>query len=343
MSVLLLAVVATLVGCGHGTADGAQVAGPTPAPAPTHPTFDSARAWTYLTAQTAFGPRPLGSPAHAKCLAWLQSEMSKYADVTIAQKFTYHQMPCTNVVGVFYPAGSTKPSQHPVLILAHWDTRPIADGPYSTVAKLSPPYSFSSNGWNRVNPILGADDGASAVGVVLELAKLFKQQRPPVGVVLLLDDGEDYGDFNANNGDGDGVELGSRYFAKNFSKDPRFGKPEWGILLDMIGMRNLFIPRESASQQFAGSLNDRVFGVAQSLGYGKVFRSDEMQDVGDDHLALNKAGIPTIDLIDPLPYPPYQNTGYIYWHTLEDTVDKCDAQSLKAVGDVVTSVVYSGD
>jgi len=315
-----------------------------PAP-PTHYSFDGEEAFSCLKKQCDFGPRLIGTAQHEKCLAYLLAEMRKYADVTLTQKFTYKagssRLPNTNVIGVFYPAGSNKPSTHPILLLAHWDTRPIADGPFSAETKRGVAFRFSNGIWNPQTPILGADDAASGVAVLIQLAKMFKEHKPPTGVVILLDDGEDYGDFEADGNQGDGVELGARYFAQHYKETPEFGQPAFGILLDMVGGKDAFFPRELISQERARVANDKVFGAAAALGYGDAFPTNKTQSVGDDHVSINDAGIPTIDIIHPLPFGEYQQSGYVYWHTTQDTVDKCSARSLKIVGEVVASVVYS--
>lgn len=353
VTVLLMA---WFAGCRHAQdtpaapATPVNTAGTSPAPSasatqiPKHPAFDGERAMAQLKKQCDFGVRPLGSEAHEKLRGYLLAQMQKYADKTVTQEFTYRGMPVTNVIGIFYPEGADKPAEHPVLLLAHWDTRPIADGPFSSeVQPGKAPFRYGPHGWNRTTPIMGADDGASGVAVLLELARLFKAKKPPVGVLLLLDDGEDYGDFRSGD-DGEGVELGSRYFAKHFRDNKAFGQPDYGILLDMVGAEDIIIPRESNSQRYAPGTNDKVFDLAGSLKYKDVFLSDETQEVGDDHIALNQAGIPTIDLIHPLPfnatYGNYETTGYRYWHTLQDTVDKCSAKSLKIVGETVKEVIY---
>jgi hypothetical protein len=328
--------VATAAPAGNVTAAPKKQAAPD-TPAPTHAAFDAGRAFVLLQKQCDFGPRYLGTEAHQKTLAFLTTEMEKYADATVTQKFTYRGMPVTNVVGVFYAAGTKQPAKRPVLLLAHWDTRPIADGPYAGQGD----FVYGSKGWDRLAPIPGANDGASGVAILLELARLFKQKPPPVGVLLLLDDGEDYGDFRARGGEGEGVELGSRYFAAHYQEDSRFGHPDYGILLDMLGGKNMRIPVESYSQRVAPGTNEKVFGVARSLGYGDIFLQDQTQDVGDDHLAINAVGhIPTIDLIQPLPSPGGPEYAYMQWHTLKDTPENCSAQSLKAVGDTIAEVIY---
>jgi Peptidase family M28 len=304
--------------------------------------FDSERAMDLLKKQCAYGVRPLGSEAHEKTKDFLIAEMKRYANEVKLQQFKYRSMTVTNVIGVFYPAGSNKPAAHPVLLLTHWDTRPIADGPYSAQTKSGVRFRYGPNGWSPTAPIMGANDAASGVAVLLELARMFKQKPPPVGVIMLLDDGEDYGDFNANNRQGDGVELGARFFAKNYRSEPAFGQPTYGILLDMVGAKDAFFVPEELSQRMAPHVNERVFHIGQQ-SYGGIFRSAGTQYVGDDHVSINEAGIPTIDIIHPLPYDPYENTGYIYWHTTEDTADKCSATTLKAVGDTLAKLIYQSE
>ncbi len=333
-------------GSGASPTQAGQTASPSSASATSsatsepRPAFDSDKAFALLQKQCDFGPRPLGTDAHEKCRDYLLAQMKKYADVTVTQTFTYRGMPVTNIVGVFYPAGASAPAKTPVLLLTHWDSRPVADGPYSSEAQKSPAFRYGAKGWNRETPILAANDGASGTAALLELARLFKARKPAVGVLLLLDDGEDYGDFRANSGQGDGTELGSRYFAQHFRDEKAFGQPTFGILLDMVGAKNAVFLREVVSQQYAPGTNEKVFGIAQALGYSDVFRGNETQQVGDDHLALNQAGIPTIDLIHPLPGNNDGGQGYRYWHTLQDTPDKCSPRTLKIVGETVAEVVY---
>lgn len=323
---------------------------PTTAPAPSassapqsdatkiaRPEFDGEKAFEQLKKQCDFGPRPLGTAAHEKLADYLKAQMKRYADEMHTQTFTYRGMPVTNVIGVFTPEGAKEPSKTPVLLLAHWDTRPVADSPLSSELRRGS-FRFGPRGWNRTAPVVGANDGASGVAVLLELARLFKTQKPKVGVLLLFTDGEDYGDFAANNAHGEGVLLGARHFAENFRKTEAFGLPLYGILLDMVGAKNLTIFREAFSHQYAPGTNEKVFGYAQRLGYGNIFRFDQMHRVEDDHVPLNEAGIPTIDLIQP--FGTTEAGSYAYWHTPQDTPDKCSPKSLKAVGETVAEVIY---
>lgn len=306
------------------------------------PAFDAAAAFALLTRQCEFGPRALGSKAHERTKDYLLAEMKQYADVTIAQTFDYRGMPVTNVIGVFNGAGTTAPSRNPVLLLTHWDSRPISDGPYSTEASKTPLFHYDASGWNRTTPIMAANDGASGTAVLLQMARMFKKNPPPVGVVILLDDGEDYGDFHANNEKGEGIELGSRYFATHFKTDRRLGRPAYGVLLDMVGGKDLVLPMEANSMRCAPGTLTKVYQAGQALGYKSTFRGDLTFNVNDDHIALNEAGLRVIDLV---PYfgdtAPPGVTGYTYWHTLQDTADKCSADSLKIVGETLSEVIYN--
>lgn len=269
------------------------------------PAFDEKKAWAHLVKQCDFGPRPVGSAAHQKTRDYLVAEMKKVADKVVEQNFTYRGLPLTNVIGVF-----NAEAKRQVLLCGHWDTRPTAD------QELDPA--------NQRKPIIGASDGASEIAVLLELGRLFKEQKPNVGVVIVLLDGEDYGNFERD----EGVFLGAKYFAKNHQGY----NPEFGILLDMVGDKDLDIHRERNSEGFAPAVNNKVFRIARELGYSKNFIDDrEYTNVSDDHFALNQAGIPTIDLID-FNYGP--------WHRLSDTPENCSANSLKVVGEIVAEVVY---
>lgn len=280
------------------------------APAAQLPRFDGAAAYRSLTAQTDFGPRNPLSKGHEACLAWLVSELQQSAESVTKQAFTVkgynnETLPLTNVFASFNRQASKR-----VLLVAHWDTRPRAE---------QDPVEA-----NRSKPILGANDGASGVAALLELARIFKRTPPPVGVDILLVDGEDYG----YSSDLDKYFLGARHFAAHM---PAGYKPMFGILLDMIGDADLRIPMEQNSMAHAPEVIGVVWNAAQELGISQ-FVSVPGEQIEDDHLPLNEAGIPTIDLID-FQYP--------YWHTTADTPDKCSAESLEAVGRVLVNVIYT--
>jgi glutaminyl-peptide cyclotransferase len=275
--------------------------------------FNADSAFRFLTRQTDLGPRNPGSAAHKACLNYLQKEMEKFGGQVTLQPFMHYDLQrgfsltMTNVIASFQPENKSR-----IMLCAHWDTRPMAD--------QDSPENFDT-------PILGANDGASGVAVLLELARQFHKSPPPVGVDLVLFDGEDYG----SEGDLDNYCLGSRYFVDNNRKYfPRFA-----ILLDMIGDAQLDIPIEGYSQQYAPQVVKLVWNAAANLGVSQFYPYVKHY-IFDDHVILNEGGIPAIDIID-FEYP---DESHRYWHTLEDTPDKCSPASLKAVGDVLMKVIY---
>jgi len=282
---------------------------------PRYPAFSGERAFSYLTAQTAFGPRNPNSTGHDACLAYITGALRAAADDVRLQEFTHtgyegQTLRLTNVIARFRPNDATR-----VLLCAHWDTRPRAEQ--------------DENKSRRNDPILGANDGASGVAVLMEVAGLLKQIPPSVGVDIVLFDGEDYG----KEGDHASYLLGSRFFAAQ--KDPGY-LPRFGILLDMVGDKFLDLPKEQYSVRFAPEVVDMVWKTAASLGVGQ-FHDEQGEEIMDDHLPLNEAGIQTIDIID-FNYPDTSNR---YWHTHQDTPEHCSAGSLEAVGSVIASVVYA--
>ena len=227
--------------------------------------------------------------------------MSKYCDNVFLQPLTHkwsytgQTLSMNNVIG-------TQNWEHAkirVVLLAHWDSRPFADQ--------------DPNPANHTKPIMGADDGASGVAVLMELAKALHGKKLPIGVMYLLDDGEDLGP-KINE-----MLLGVDYFA-NHLPDP---KPNYGILLDMIGNKGVRVPIEPNSYAANEDFVRSFYKYAGKIGLRKVFPDTFGDAIEDDHLPLINAGIPTIDLID---------FNYPYWHTLKDTPDKCSAQSLGEIG-----------
>ncbi|MGA9119861.1 MAG: M28 family peptidase [Bacteroidota bacterium] len=279
----------------------------------TIPRFDGKAAYAYLLKQTSYGPRNPNSAGHEACLAYLNRTLQELADTVSLQRFSHQgydeTLSLTNIFARFRPHDTTR-----ILFLAHWDTRPRAEN--------------DEDKSRRNQPILGANDGASGVAVLLELASLLKHTPPPIGVDILLVDGEDYG----KEGDHDLYLLGTRYFAKVMA--PAYA-PRFGILLDMVGDTFLELPKEANSVQYAPDIVDLVWSTAHNLGV-RQFVDAVGEAIIDDHLPLNEAGIKTIDIID-FNYPDPTNR---YWHSLKDTPDHCSAESLEAVGTVITEVMY---
>ncbi len=274
------------------------------------PKFDGNHAYQYLIRQCEFGPRVPGSKPHRECLEFLTSELRNYGAQVNHQPFLM-KLPRTNksttLINIIASFGLDKPER--ILLCAHWDTRPWADQ--------------DSNIENTDKPILGANDGASGVAVLLEVAKSIQIHEPEYGVDIIFFDGEDSG----LPGQSDSYALGSQHFAKN--KDTRY-RPKFGILLDMIGDKDLQIYQEENSLQYAPDIVKMVWDKAQSLDL-TAFIPTPRYEITDDHLPLLRAGIPCIDLID---------FDYEYWHTLEDTPDKCSAESLAQVGQLILSLIY---
>lgn len=273
------------------------------------PRFDSSRAFGILHKQCDFGPRPVGSKAHEQTCEYLYSQLKPLADSVSLQKFSHvrdgRTYQLTNITAKF--EGDKK--QAGVLLCAHWDTRPTAEQELEAE--------------HRAKPILGANDGASGVAVLIELAHMFHERRPDIPVTIVLFDGEDFGPS------GDHMFLGSRHFASTIRDETsRF---RYGILLDMVGDKELTICREQLSENAGKEINDKIWETAKKLGYGKVFKDEVKYRISDDHLPLIEAGIPCVDIID---------FDYAYWHTLEDTVDKCSPESLAAVGETIARVIY---
>ena len=274
------------------------------------PEFDQNKAFEYLKKQCDFGPRNPGSEGHSTCLEFLTTELQKYADNVSFQQFQFTFGPDrksalgTNIIANF---GGQKGQR--ILLCAHWDTRPWAD------------YDPDLN--KRSLPILGASDGASGVAVLLEVARLLHEYEPKYGVDIVLFDAEDSGE----GGNDRSWALGSREFAKK--KDPRYN-PSYGLLLDLIGDADLQLYIERNSQDYAPDIVKKVWNRAAQLGISE-FIPVPRHRMTDDHIPLLEVGIQCIDIID---------FDYQYWHTTEDTPDKCSAASLGKVGRVVVSLLY---
>ena len=300
----LVIVLSACSGSGNGAETGQA------ANRPPTPPFSADSAFAYLQRQVAFGPRVPGTPGHAKQLAWMKEFLAARADTVIVQDFSHtasdgKTLPMTNLFARFQPENPTR-----ILLLAHWDTRPRAD---------KDPDSAKRN-----EPIPGANDGASGVAVLLELANVLKSHSPPIGVDLLFVDGEDYGPDSSD------MYLGATWFAAHL---PNGYTPLYGILLDMIGDQSPVFAQEGNSEDMAPEVVQRVWRLAEEMGLGQHFPKRSAGYITDDHLPLNRAGIRTIDIID-LDYP--------YWHTTGDDVQHTSPVGLGVVGRVMTELIYRG-
>ncbi len=314
--------VALAVACGAeggatGSREGGAEGGGAATSATPAPRFDGDSARALIRAQVAFGPRVPGTAAHDAQLAWMAEYLRARADTVEVQRFTLPRegaepLPLANVFARFRPEASDR-----ILLVAHWDTRPIADQEPDEAA--------------RSQPIPGANDGGSGVAVLMELADVLSSHSPPIGVDLLFTDGEDYATPAEPEKD---MYLGAEYFAAH---QPRGYPPLYAVLVDMVGDESPEFFVESNSAQMAPEVVERVWRMASELGYGPLFPKQVGVSVTDDHLALNRAGIRTADVID-FEYGPANR----YWHTHEDTYEHTSARGLQAVGQVLTALIFQG-
>lgn len=307
----LLALTALLSGCGS---EGARQNPPSSGLLVDRPTFDGAIAHRFIREQVAFGPRVPGMEGHALQLAWMDSLLGVWADSVEHQPFSYltsqgHELALTNVMARFRPE-----AEHRILLLTHWDTRPWSDQALSEA--------------DRELPVPGANDGGSGTAILLHLAQLMAETPPPTGVDLLFIDGEDYGPGTED------MFMGSRYFA-GVMPDPI--PWSYGLLLDMVGDLDPHYPMEAHSVEYAPAITQRIWRVAHDLGFGAYFPARVGSRVVDDHIPLNEAGLPTVDLID-FEFGP----GNRLWHTPQDTPENTSPESLRMVGEVVAELIYRG-
>lgn len=293
------------------------------------PAFNADSAYVFVDSQVKFGPRVPGTPAHTKTGNWMVNKLKAYGFEVTEQRF----MPVTfdgkvlharNVIGSYNPTATKR-----ILLAAHWDTRPFAD----------------KDTQKKDQAIDGANDGASGVGVLLEIARLINSspQKLNLGVDIIFFDAEDWGERE----DSPPVSqnkvfwcLGSQYWADNLHK-PGYSA-YFGILLDMVGAKGATFPKEAQSVQFAGSINSRVWDIAGRLGFGQYFIQQEAGGVTDDHYFVNTvAKIPMIDILHQ--ELSGSRTFGAYHHTHADNMSIIDKSTLKAVGQTVVQVLYQED
>lgn len=281
--------------------------------------FNGNNAYNLVKAQCDFGPRVPGTPAHSKCAEWLEQQLRDYCDSTIVQQaqvttFDGTTLNIKNLIGSINPDADNR-----ILLLAHWDCRPWADNDPDPA--------------KHKEPVMGANDAASGVAVLLELARVMNNKKPTVGVDILLTDAEDWGTNNME----ESWALGTQYWAKHPHVEGY--SPRFGILLDMVGAKGAKFSKEIQSMQYAPSVVNEVWDMAQQSGYGSYFDNNAGGAITDDHIVVNQMGIKCIDIID---MRQGGDTGFFDgWHTTGDTLDKIDPTVLKVVGQTVANVIYS--
>ena len=288
------------------------------------PTFSADSAYAYVKAQVDFGPRVPLTQAHANCAEYLVAQLNRYADSVIVQKgmvttFDNKNILCKNIIAQFNPQQKRR-----VLLCAHWDTRPWSD----------------SDTIRKDEPNDGANDGASGVAVLIEVARLLNQNKPAIGIDIIMLDVEDYGqpDNSPFRKKENTYALGTQYWAKNLHVSNYYA--EYGILLDMVGAKNAIFARELYSLQFASSVVTKVWNTAHQIGYSDYFIFRDGGAIMDDHYYINTlANIPCIDIIQ---FDPTTKSGFgSYHHTHADNMDIIDKNTLKAVGQTLLQVIYT--
>lgn len=286
-------------------------------------TFNADSAMAYISEQVKFGPRVPGTVSHEECAKWLTSKLvATNPDTIITQKatvtaYTDAKLPITNIMAMY-----NKDAKERVLLAAHYDTRPWADN--------------ETDATKRATPIAGANDGASGVAVLLEIARQIGMNRPEIGVDILLVDAEDYGDSSGFGLSEETWCLGTQYWAQH-TPYTAANRPRYGIVLDMVGGANARFHREYYSEKSAHAVVDKVWGEANRLGLASSFINEVGGSIIDDHIFINRAGIPCIDIVE------CNNvvTGSFpsSWHTHHDDMACIDAAPLKAVGQTVLNVI----
>ena len=283
--------------------------------------FNADSAYSYLKRQVDFGPRPNNTTAHDKTAAWLESELRRHGAEVVVQDATLRpadgvDLKARNIMGMYNPQATDR-----LLLLAHYDTRPWADEDPDPA--------------KRKSPVPGANDGASGVGILLEIARLLGASSPSRGVDILFVDAEDRGSHS----DDESWALGARYFAENPIIEGY--SPSEAILLDMTGAAGATFPREQYSALYAPDLQNRIWALAAASGYSDFFIDGRGSAVTDDHVQLIQAGIPAIDIIDIRQDSP--NGFFKAWHTTADDMPLIDKRTLKAVGQTVTNYIFPAE
>lgn len=281
------------------------------------PNFNADSAYNFVQKQVDFGPRVPNTAAHVAAGNYLSAQLYRYGFEVIEQQaqviaFNQTKLNIKNIIGAYKPELNNR-----VLLFAHWDTRPNAD----------------QDEERKSEPILGANDGASGVGVLLEIARQIQKTKPNIGLDILFFDAEDYVDESGTIED---YCLGSQYWANNMHKIGY--SANFGILLDMVGGKDAMFAKESNSMTHASAYVHHVWNIAKDLEHDKFFNNRPSRHVGiDDHVYVNTiAKIPSIDIIQ---YDPETRSFAPHWHTHKDNMDVIDKETLRAVGETVLATV----
>jgi hypothetical protein len=287
------------------------------------PDFNADTAYAYIKAQADMGPRIPDSKAHEQCAELIISTCKSYGmKVTIQEAtiktFDNKAHKIKNIMASYNPDRQSR-----IFISAHWDTRPFADQDLV----------------DKDKPINGVNDGASGVGIMLEIARLVKNTNPKTGLDLIFFDLEDYGQPEGSKFDRmeDSWCLGSQHWAKN---KPMGYNPNYGINLDMVGAQGAQFFMEAHSLYFAPNVVEKVWNTAAQIGYSSYFVREKSHEITDDHYYVNTlANIPCIDIIQR--DPATRSNFYKNWHTHNDNLEGIGKETLKAVGQTLVTVLYN--
>jgi glutaminyl-peptide cyclotransferase len=288
------------------------------------PEFNADSAFQFVKKQVEFGARVPNTAAHKDCGDYLAATLKKYGLEVKEQVFTAttydgKKLNARNIIGSFNPKAAKR-----ILLTAHWDSRPFSD----------------QDAVEKTKPVLAANDGASGVGVLLEIARVLALpgNKLDLGVDIILFDAEDWGNSDKATDKFGGFCLGSQYWAAN-KHIPGY-TAYFGILLDMVGAKAATFPREGYSVSMADGVVRNVWGIASQLGYSNFFIDQAGPSITDDHLPVNEtARIPMIDIIHIKQNDP-EHTFFDQWHTAHDDLDQIDPKTLKAVGQTLIQVLY---
>ena len=292
----------------------------------TCPRFNADNAMRFIKEQCEFGPRVTGSEASRLCGDYLIERFKSFgAEVEeqpgIVTTWEGKQLSARNIIAHVNPANTDR-----ILLCSHWDSRPWADN------------DPDKANWHT--PVLAANDGASGVAVMLEICRLLQEKPVQVGIDLICFDAEDLGTplwEEDRIGSSDTWCLGSKFWAERAMMDGY--KARYGVLLDMVGGFGATFSREGTSRQLAQPIVNIVWQLAGQLGYRQFFPLDDSGYITDDHINVNDAGIPCIDII-----PNYDDGPSSFgptWHTIKDTPDNIDPNVLEAVGQTLTQLIYN--
>ena len=321
-SAIILTLLYVVLSCG-----GRKTSSTTPATDVVTPEFCADSAYNYIKAQTDFGPRVPNTDAQQNCAAWLMTKLKEFGAETFLQGFETVTFDKTrirgyNIIGSYNPESPTR-----IILCSHWDSRPWADNDPDPA--------------NWMKPVDAANDGASGVGVLLEIARQLQAQPTDIGVDIIFFDAEDYGTPAWHRGSYKAHDwcLGSQYWGRTPHVQGYFAR--YGILLDMVGGKGGTFYYEPYSYRTARKEVKKIWNKAHELGYGSYFVKQEGSEVTDDHVYVNQlARIPCVDIIN---YDPvYENSSFgPTWHTVNDNIHNIDRNTLKAVGQTVMDVIYN--